>query len=253
MANRADGFPMRRDVLQVALAGGLQLMLACDVAGGVGPKPMDAVAAPAEIVGRFTARVALLELLCTGARPVALVNGLAVEPEPTGMGILAGIRAELAAAGYPDLPITGSLEKNMPTVSTSVTVTAVGIAEPGALRIGQAQQGDLLLVIGQPKVGAEVALGDPAIADLPAALALLGHPGVHGLIPAGSGGIRPECLVLAEESGCVAELASPGAPVLTHSAGPATCLVAAVAPSCAAEIATLVRQPVWPVGRLVRS
>lgn len=238
-----------RDVLQVPLPDGSHLVLACDVTGAVGPKPMDAVPVPGEVVGRFTARVALLELVAARAEPLALVNGLAVEPDPTGRAVLDGIRAELAAAGIPDLPVTGSMEKNMPTVMTAVTVTAVGLARPGTAKAGRA--GDRLVVIGVPKVGREVRLDDPALADVPTARALLGHSGVHALIPAGSGGVRPECEVLAAEAGCDLLLDEPDAPLLRKPAGPATCLVAAVDPAVVVELERLVRQPVWAVGRLV--
>jgi hypothetical protein len=210
---------------------------------------MDAVAAPGETVGRFTARVALLELVAVGAEPLALVDGLAVEPGPTSQAILDGIRAELIAAGIPDLPVTGSLEKNLHTTMTAVTVTAVGLIRSGPAKTGRA--GDRLVVIGVPKVGGEVRLGDPTLADVPAARALLQHPAVHALIPAGSGGVLPECEVLAAEAGCDFQLDEPEAPSLRKSAGPATCLVAAVDPAAVAALAQLVRQPVWAVGRLV--
>lgn len=193
---------------------------------------MDAVPAPGEVVGRFTARVALLELVAARAEP------LAVEPDPTGRTVLDGIRAELAAAGMPDLPVTGSMEKNMPTVMTAVTVTAVGLARPGTAKAGRA--GDRLVVIGAPKVGREVRLDDPALADVPAARALLGHSGVHALIPAGSGGVRPECEVLAAEAGCDLLLDEPDAPLLRKPAGPATCLVAAVDPARSGRSRTVV-------------
>ena len=87
------------------------------------------------------------------------------------------------------------------------------------IRVGQAAPGDLLVVVGRPKVGTEVRLDDPEVADVPAALALLAHPAVHGLVTAGSGGILPECL-------------------------------AAVDPAAAGALAALVHQPVWAVGRL---
>lgn len=118
------------------------------------------------------------------------------------------------------------------------------------IRVGQAAPGDLLVVVGRPKVGTEVRLDDPEVADVPAALALLAHPAVHGLVTAGSGGILPECLVLAAEAGCTAVLDEPDSPLLRRSAGPATCLVAAVDPAAAGALAALVHQPVWAVGRL---
>jgi hypothetical protein len=242
--------PPRRDVLILPVTGEACLVLACDVAGGVGSKPGDAVSAPPAVVARFTARVALLEILACGARPLALADGLAVEPEPTGREALAGIRSELADAGWPDLPIVGSSEKNLPTVATAVCVTAVGLADAKDLRLGRARPGDALVVVGRPKVGAEVRLGDPEIVDIPTALALLAHPAVHGLIPAGSGGILPECRVLAAEARCGLTLDDPSSPLLRRSAGPATCLVAAVDGTAVASLAESVQPPLWRVGAI---
>lgn len=241
----------QRDVLILPVTADAYLVLACDVAGGVGSRPGDAVSAPVAVVARFTARVALLEILACGARPLALADGLAVEPEPAGREALDGIRAELAEAGWPDLPVLGSTEKNLPTVSTAVCVTAAGIARPQELRLGRTGPGDLLVVVGRPKVGADVRLGDPDVADIPVALALLAHPAVRAWVPAGSGGVLPECRVLAAEAGCEAILDDPSSPLLRCSAGPATCLVAAVDAAAAEALAGSIRQPVWRVGRVV--
>ncbi|MHB9144580.1 MAG: AIR synthase related protein [Symbiobacteriia bacterium] len=241
---------LKRDVLIVPLPGGLELVFTCDVAGGVGPKPRDGVPAPAETVGRFTTRVALLELLACRARPLAVLNGLAVEPDPTGRGLLSGIRAEMAAAGYSDLPVFGSMEKNLPTVSTGIAVTAAGLRLAGDPPVSTARPGDVLLIVGVPRVGGAVHLDDPEIADVPTLLALLAQPGVHAVIPAGSGGVAPECQVLAAEAGCHAALARPVSPLLYQSAGPATVLVAAVAPGAEAELAARIRPPLRRVGHL---
>lgn len=241
----------QRDVLILPLPGGLELIFTCDVAGGVGPKPADAVRASAETVGRFTTRVALLELLACRARPLAVLNGLAVEPEPTGEGLLRGIRAEMVAAGYPDLPVFGSMEKNLPTVATGIAVTAAGLRLAGDPPASTARPGDVLLAVGVPKVGGAVHLDDPEIADVPTLLALLAQPGVHAVIPAGSGGVAPECQVLAAEAGCRAVLEQPVSPFLFQSAGPATALVAAVAPDAEAGLSAGIRPPLRRIGQLV--
>lgn len=205
-------------------------LLAVDVAAGVGEKPGDAVRAPAYVVGRFTARVALAELLAAGAEPVALADPVGAEPEPTGREVLRGIRDEAAEAGL-DLPVTGSTEKNLPVVQSSVGVVALGFAPPGALRLGPARPGETLWAVGRPKVGASVRLDDPEIADLRALGLLLASPHLHLCVPAGSGGVAAEGRQLALEAGLTwepeeaREGAGPAFP-LSASAGPATCLVA---------------------------
>ena len=54
------------------------MVVGCDAAGGIGPKPLDKVKVSGYTLGRFTARVALMEVLAVGASPICLVNTLSV-------------------------------------------------------------------------------------------------------------------------------------------------------------------------------
>jgi selenophosphate synthetase-related protein len=104
-----------RDVLLFRLGKERILVLSCDSAGGIGPKPLDRVKVDGYTVGRFTARVALMEALSTGADPFCLMNTLAVEPKPTGVEITKGIRSELRYAGLGSkIIMKESTEKNIP-------------------------------------------------------------------------------------------------------------------------------------------
>jgi hypothetical protein len=240
----------RRDLTLIDLPGGGRLLVACDAAGGIGPKPFDHVQVPGYILGRFTARVALMEVIAAGGRPILLVNAACVEPDPAGAEILEGILAEAALAGLGPEAITGSFEKNVPTVQTGLGVTALALAE-GPLK--QAQEGDLVIAIGRPKVGQAVHLGDPEIADLPLALRLAAEPLVHDLLPVGSRGIAAEAADLAATAGLALEWLAPAAEGwdLTCSAGPATCLLAAIPPRALPALALTLSQPWAPVARLV--
>ena len=80
-----------RDLSIIAIGEEKVLVIACDCAGGIGPKAGDAIKVSAEIIGRFTARVALMEVLAIGAEPISLVNTLSVEYNPTGKGIIEGM------------------------------------------------------------------------------------------------------------------------------------------------------------------
>ncbi|MCB0884595.1 MAG: transcriptional regulator, partial [Propionibacteriaceae bacterium] len=75
-----------RDLLVFESAS--RLVLACDSIGGIGPKPADSVSVDARTVAHFGVRVPLLEVLCSGARPIALVNALCVERDPTGQEMI---------------------------------------------------------------------------------------------------------------------------------------------------------------------
>ncbi|NLN15929.1 MAG: alpha-ribazole-5-phosphate synthase, partial [Firmicutes bacterium] len=73
-----------RDVTVIDMADGSLLVVACDSLGAIGSKENDLVKVPGYVVGRMTSRVALLEVMSTGARPLVLINALAVEMTPTG-------------------------------------------------------------------------------------------------------------------------------------------------------------------------
>lgn len=233
-----------RDLSLLDLPGGDTLVVACDSAGGVGPKSGDVVKVAGYISGRFTARVALMEVLCAGARPILLVNTAAVEPNPTGEEILRGIVAEAALAGLGPELVTGSFEKNIPTVQTGLGVTVLGLA---ATEQRVAKAGDLVVAIGRPKVGEEVGLDDPEIADLPLVRQLLAEPDIHDLLPVGSRGIAAEAADLAASAGLEPEWLEPEEGwVYSKSAGPSTCLLAAVAPRLLPALALRLDRP-WAV------
>jgi len=248
----SDGAPFRlRDVVLLPLGTGELLAVACDSAGGIGDKEQDGVRVGGYVLGRFTARVALAEVLAVGARPLLIVNTLSVEWDPAGREIWRGIRDEAAVLGLdPERAITGSSEENVVTCQTGIGVTVIGRTTSSALRLPCARPGDVLVSVGRPKVGAAVSLGDPDIADLSTLLTLLAQPWVKDIIPVGSRGIAHEAGLMAEPAGgCF--LPEADCPIdLTMSAGPATCLVAAVPPGRLADLRRLVRPPIYPIGRL---
>lgn len=221
-----------RDLTLVTLDEGYVLAIACDSAGGIGPKELDSVKVPGYVLGRFTARVALMELLAAGAKPVVLVSNVCVEPDPGAREITRGITEELRLAGLDSsIAITGSTEKNIPTRQTGLGVTAIGIARAGSLKLGTARPNDRLFCVGIPKVGNEVSLDDPDLATLKAVIALRACPGVHEIVPVGSQGIRREAEVLAQTEGLKLHLGPVAGLDMEKSAGPATCFIIAAEPS----------------------
>lgn len=237
-----------RDLTLLELPGGQRLLVAVDAAGGIGPKAGDAVKVPAYVLGRFTARVALMELVAAGGRPVLLVNNCCVEPEPTGAELLRGVLDEAALAGLNPDAVTGSFEKNVPTTQTALGVTAMALSHSSLRR---AQAGDLVVAVGLPKVGPEVRLDDPDIADLPLVTSLAAQSEVHDLLPVGSRGIAAEAAALAESAGLTCELlpAEPGWD-LAKSAGPATCCLVALGPAALPALALTLDRPWALVARL---
>lgn len=239
-----------RDLTLLDLPGGGRLLVACDAAGGIGPKPLDHVKVPGNVLGRFTARVALMEVLAAGGKPVLLVNNACVEPDPTGHEILEGIRQEAALAGLGPDAITGSFEKNTPTSQTGLGVTVLALTEERAPRMARA--GDLVLAIGRPKVGREVNVDDPEIADLPLVRWLAAQPLVHDILPVGSRGIAAEADDLARCAGLALDwLDREEGWDLEKSAGPATCVLVAAPPRALPALALALTRPWAVIARLV--
>ncbi|HHV62616.1 MAG TPA: hypothetical protein GXX51_08270 [Firmicutes bacterium] len=277
----------RRDVTIVKMRDGSALVIACDSLGGIGPKESDVVKVPGYVVGRFTARVPLMEVMAAGATPVLLVDTLSVKMHPVGLDILRGIRDEVAAAGLKELPeITGSTEENIPTVQTALGVTVIGFipADTGGLRIGSSKLHDVVVCIGVPKVGCEVRLNDPELADPGLVSQLLGLGYIHDILPVGSRGVGYEVNVMAETaglrfhafefhnlehaptSGLASSTASPidvaargplqagirvgatGNIDMKKSAGPATCLLVSLPPQNLGDLRRAISKPITLLG-----
>jgi hypothetical protein len=230
------------------------MVVSCDSAGGVGSKPLDRVRASPFVVGKFTARVALMEILSTGAEPVCVASALAVEPNPTGNQILLGVRAEMRDALLsPITPIVNSSEKNFEVKSTGVGVMAVGIAIRSRLRVGRCEAGDEILAIGLPHVGGEVLRAEHrgVITNSRDVRKLFRTNVVHESIPAGSRGILHEAHVLAADSQLFFKRERGLKLDVMKSAGPATAIVSACKRGSSQRVAALTHKPVTKIGNLV--
>ena len=223
----------RRDLTIVPLETENCIVIACDSCGAVGEKPGDVLALPPRYVGKFTARVALMEVMCSGAVPVTISNGVACEMQPTGAEMLAGVQDEIKNAGLSDIVVTGSTEENFATNMTALAVTVVGSAKERGLRFGKASAGDKLILFGGPQVGPEVDLDSAGfyseIRDL------LSMPKVREIIPVGSKGVLYEAEMLAQLNSVSFRLYDTGIDYL-KSAGPATCLLVLCDGSAAEEV-----------------
>lgn len=239
-----------RDLTLVPLGLNETLVIACDSLGGIGPKAHDSVKAPADVVGQYTVRVPLMEVLACGASPFVVVNTLSVEMEPTGRGFIKGIMEELKAAGLPaDLVVTGSTEENVVTSQSGLGVTVIGRASTRELRLGRSQAGNLVVCMGEPKVGPEV-LDDTNKADSALVKKLLAVPSVRETLPVGSRGVLYEAELLAQCSGNRLVLATSPEIDLQKSAGPATCLLVSVEEDAWIALREVTDLPLFMIGRL---
>lgn len=241
-----------RDVVIVRLDKKRVLVVGCDSIGAVGSKPLDALIVHPAIVGKFAARVSLMEVVSVGAKPISLSVALCVEPIPAGRGIMNGVRGELRASGLEEVSIVQSSEKNFLVQQTGVGTMVNGIAENRHLRIGRCKRDDWLVAVGTPMVGRDVIEGERAgsIADLNDIFDLLDLPCVHEIIPVGSRGIFREAKTIATDSRLRFSPAKNANVNMERSAGPATVIICAIKPGKLSELSRTIDKPLSFVGEL---
>ena len=201
------------------------LVVACDSCGGIGEKDYDEIKVPAQLVGRLTMRVALMEMIAVAAIPKILTVTISNEPDPTGTKILSGINAELEAADFVNLPCSISTEKNIPTRQTGLGISIVGTCLKENLKIAQSNSGNYVYCLGIPKFGKELTSeDDPEIAQVKHLKTLNQKPNIHDILPIGSRGILEEVNQLAKQADC--HFVQNDHPIdIKKSAGPSSCII----------------------------
>lgn len=222
-----------RDLSILPISKGKSLVIACDSSAGIGKKEHDVVEIDPAITAAFCLRVPLMELLCYGAEPIAVIDLIGNEYAPTGERMLKGIREELARAELSNITLNGSTEENMFTKTTSVGITVVAETKAGKENF-QMQQACSLLQLGQPYVGEQVVKNRETIFSYPLVKALRSEPGVIDMLPVGSKGIRYEAELMAKDSEFQIHFSE--VENLDCSAGPATVILIAVKSEQEADI-----------------
>jgi len=239
-----------RDVSVFEVNNNSVMVVGCDSAGGIGPKPLDKVKVSGYALGRFTARVALMEVLAVGATPVCLTNTLGVEPDPTGFEIVDGIQNEVKLAKLEDsLVVLGSMEKTVAVEQTGIGVTVVGLAPKNKLKIGLSEPDDLIVAVGRPSVKDEVLPAEKRgeIVDLEDLMKLIDCDFVHDLIPVGSHGMLHEVKVLSQDSGLGFKLDLLESDA-KKSAGPATAILVTLPKNALNKLSGLINKPIRVIG-----
>lgn len=218
-----------RDLTLVKLDNKKTMVIACDSCGSVGMKEHDVLKVPPYYTGRYTMRVALMEVLCAGADVIAITNAVCNEMKPTGEDVINGIKDELKDAGVIDVVLTGSTEENFNTYSTGVGITTIGIAQTRSLKVNSIKEKCLLISVGLPKVGGEINLtNDIDIIDYDSIKYLLKLKDVYEIVPVGSKGILYESEELAKENNMKFRLMTEVKVDLYKTAGPATVIIVAI-------------------------
>ena len=206
------------------------------------------------MLGKFLARVALMDVIATGAFPLLLSVTLGVEKEPTGNEILEGIRREARSIGLdPNQVIMENTEDNFETVQTGAGLTVIGFANEDELRLGKTCPGDLIVAIGKPKVGDEVISAEAKgeIADLKNVTQLSQKKYVHDIAAVGTFGIADEARMMAFGVGRQLKLAEVKGLDLNKSAGPATVILVTLAKEKLEDLTSLISKPINVVGEIL--
>ncbi len=216
-----------RDLSIIDLNNKQRLVISCDSAGGIGDKEYDVVKTTPEIIGYYTTNVALMELISYGAKPISLVNNLSVEMDPAGRGIIRGIEKALEPIKFDSENfITGSTEENIPVTLTGLGITIIGIVDLSTWKEPRSYSGDLLAVVGIPKLGDEVlADEEKTIMNIERTLRLKKLDYINEILPVGSKGIRYELGELAKTNNLNFELKDNIDINIDVTAGPATCVI----------------------------
>jgi selenophosphate synthetase-related protein len=244
----------RGDVSIMKMPTGHAIVVGSSSSGGVGPKPMDNIKSSGKIVGKFLARVASMDVAATGAFPVSISVTLGVEKEPTGNQIIEGIQKEIRGLGLePNQVLKENTEENFETIQTGAGITVVGLANEDELRLAKTVPGDLVVAIGEPKLGDEVIPAEARgeIANLKDVTALARKKYVHDIVPVGSFGIIHEAKMLAYSIGRQLKTDENTKVDLNKSAGPATVVLTTVDKKKVDELQFFIRKPINVIGEIM--
>ncbi|WP_050181794.1 hypothetical protein [Domibacillus robiginosus] len=201
------------------------LVIAADNSGAIGQKEQDAVEAPYEVVGYFSARVALMECIAAGGEPFAAVlHNFSGDTAWT--PLQEGVQRAAAELGC-KLEVTGSTESNFSMLQSAAGMVIIGrhVRDTDRVEGSRVQYG----IVGKPLVGSEVLEYPKDVASLSVFHKVVKMEGVRAVLPVGSKGISYELRQLSGKEGCC-ELD------MEKSAGPSTCFLVAFEEKAAQRI-----------------
>ena len=248
------GYTRRGDVTILRIPTGHAIVIGSTSSGAIGPKSLDEIKVEGRTVGRFLARVALMDVATTGAFPIMLSATLGVKKEPTGREIMEGVRREVSLLGLdPNQVLMENMEENFDTVQTGAGLTAVGFANEDELRLGKTMPSDLLVAIGLPKVGEEVLPAEvkAEIADLRNVIWLSQKKYIHDMVPVGTFGIAHEARMMAFAVGRQLKTNDKLEIDLNKSAGPATVVLVTMDREKFEDMSSLIKKPTTVIGEII--
>ncbi len=195
---------MSRDVLFID-----DVVVCTDNSVGIGMLAQDVVQVPYDILGYYSARVVLLELLSSGGKPIGYTVGNGTKDGYN--AIHTGIQRLFSELGF-TLPNVSSSESNFEVTQSSISVTLIG----KKVKELTDEEGTFALM-GSPLVGDEVMDGD--VASVKEVYRLIQDPRVISVLPVGSTGIKEEA------KGVYGVCLHSSKVDVLKSSGPSTCVV----------------------------
>jgi len=247
-------YARRGDVSILKMPTGHAIVAGSTSSGAVGPKEFDKVKVDGQVLGKFLARVALMDVITTGAFPLLLSLTLGVEKQSTGATIAEGVSREARSIGLdPQQVLLENTEDNFQTVQTGAGLTVVGLANENELRLGKTLPGDLIVAVGRPKVGEEVIAAEARgeIADLRNVAQLSQCRYVHDISAVGGFGIASEAKMMAYGVGRQLKLWEKPGIDLSKSAGPATVILVTIDRERLDDLISLISKPINVIGEIL--
>jgi hypothetical protein len=185
-----------RDVIFGRVDEETELVISTDSSGGIGVKENDIVNVPNEVVGYYTARVALMENMSVGGEPFSILLQNFTGDESWD-AYKSGVEKALNELSLSSLSILGSSETNFSLLQSALGLSVVGKVSEKRM---YTPKGANFAVIGSPLVGEEVVKQEGKVLPLSLFRSLLSVGGIYEIVPIGSKGIQYELNSLLERS-----------------------------------------------------
>lgn len=245
-----DSLKTPRDISLLQLNKEEILVIACDSAGGIGQKTYDQIKVSNQIVGQYTVKVPLMEVMSVGAEVISVIDNLGVEYEPTGREIITGIKKNLKLLGKTEL-LNGSTEENVKTLQTALGVTVIAKVKLAKLKQYQSSNlNNIIVAAGLPLVGEKLLAAKSKAVDFKKFLQLKKLNYLDQILPVGSKGILHELNILAAENNLDFKLKKSKHKFeldLEKSAGPATVLLLSLDQKYLAKLKTEIELPITEI------
>ncbi len=215
---------MKRDVSIISLNEKEALVIAADNSGGIGLKEQDHVKTSYEVVSYYGFRVAVMECMAAGGKPISIVLHNFCDDHAWDL-LLAGIEKGLEELGLKGaVSVTGSTESNFTMLQSALGMIVLGKRE--STYVDEVSfENRKVAVIGSPLVGNEVLEQENDVIPLSLFQELCQLEDVV-IVPVGSKGILYELKNMLDDPSIVGDSLICDVDV-SKTAGPATCVLIA--------------------------